>query len=157
MDYAEAVARDGTPAPARRERSLSFEVKQRHSNSRPRQGILRVGARVIQTPCVWLGLPPHRRPHLWEFFENPTLLVNAAAIAGVGPKKAGKLISLSKELTAKCTLMMDSGGFQIQKSGLIPLDPQELLGLYSQVAPHLAVVLDHPLSPSMSSRDHRRA
>lgn len=156
-DYLDPVPVHNTFSPRGREGSLSFEVTHNRSRSRPRQGILQVGNRVVRTPCVWFGLPPNRTPRLWEYLEDPNLLVNAASIACFGPGKRDRLIRLSKDIARQCTLMMDSGGFQIQKRGEIPLDPRDILRVYSEVSPDLAVILDHPLSPSRSLRSNRDA
>lgn len=46
---------------------------------------------------------------------------------------------------------MDSGGYQLQSRRRYSLRPQDVLSVYSKLAPDIGAILDHPLRPSSHS------
>ncbi|MHA2282186.1 MAG: tRNA-guanine transglycosylase [Promethearchaeota archaeon] len=120
-------------------------------------------SKKVQTPAFWLGyLLTGIRP--WEHitkkendFQVENILVNAYEI--IQKKKEREEMEkkgLREHLNFKGNVLMDSGGFLFQKKQVMDIKPETISGLYEELKPDMAVVLDHPFSPKEDAKTNKK-
>ncbi len=67
-----------------------------------------------------------------------------------------KAIDKFNDIKRKTTVMMDSGGFLLQKNKKMQIRPEKIAEIYSIFRPDIGVVLDYPLDPLLSKEDNAK-
>src|SRR5256885_14331812 len=138
---------------------ISFSRTGRSAVAGPssRRGMLRIGGWTIRTPCVWFGCLPHRTPRIWELLDSSNIMVNAASIFSFRQQSTrDRLVEVCHGIKRRAPLMMDSGGFQLQRGNQLDFDVKSLTALYTKVRPLLGIVLDYPMAPGHTESESRR-
>lgn len=128
---------------------LRFAFSSRDGKGIARTGVLTIGRRAVETPCVWLGANLRHAPHLRGGLRRPNLIVSATDL-GWGVLGGGTLPTRAKRWfrpEGRPPLMMDSGGFHLINHPSAPLTPERVARAYRLVRPEIGAVLDIPFSP----------
>lgn len=137
-----------------------FKVEYYDSKTNARLGILKINGKKLTTPTLWLGSLINTHPFPWKYFKVDNIMVNSYEILtnGIQKQKLNRNQKIHDILDMKGLVMMDSGGFQLQKANNLEISPVKILEIYKEMKPDLAVVLDHPLTTSFSEikENHER-
>lgn len=106
--------------------------------------------RKLKFPFLWLTQLSSLYPRPWEYFGVEGIMLNAYDIL----KKPKIVERMKKEkvhryLGFNGQVAIDSGGFLFMKHKELPISPIKLVELYESWKPNFAVVLDHPVFPSL--------
>jgi 7-cyano-7-deazaguanine tRNA-ribosyltransferase len=134
---------------------FSFEVKE--TDLMGRVGVMRVGGKSFETPCltpvihpVWRDIPPSQ----FKAMGFDVLMTNSYILY-----KRKRSEALEKGLHDLIgfdgVLMTDSGGYQVLEYGDTGFTPEEIAEFQSKIGSDLAVTLDKPTGYS-SSRKYAR-
>ena len=121
-------------------------------------GYLYVNGHRIPTPVNWLTSPTQfGKVNPWARFKVDGVMVNAYDILSSSQKAKNALeAGLPSFLDYDGPIMMDSGGFLFLRNNRRVADIQELINLYEKFKPDIAVTLDFPFSPNLTSSNRKK-
>ena len=132
--------------------AFSFEVKE--SDLMGRVGLMRVGGKTVETPCLTPVVHPVWRDiKLSQFKEMgfEMLMTNSYILY-----RRARAEALEKGLHALVdfdgALMTDSGGYQVLEYGDADVTPEEIASFQAGIGSDLAVTLDQPTGYSNSRK-----
>ncbi len=139
---------------------VKFKVKVHDRATYARKGRLEINIdgrrRKIETPVLWFGDLFFSTIKLWEYIKVDTIMFNAYEILSKQNSKLNKIIDKFNNIKRKSTVMMDSGGFLLQKNKQMRIRPEKIAKIYSLFKPDVGVVLDYPLNPLSSKEDNTK-
>ena len=151
---------------------IKFKIKAHDEVTHARGGCLEINVngcrKRIETPALWFGDLFFSTIKLWEFMKVNTVMFNAYEIlskqnckrAKSRKKKFNDIINKAidkfNDIKRKTTVMMDSGGFLLQKNKKMRIRPEKIAKIYSIFRPDIGVVLDYPLDPLSSKEDNAK-
>mgnify|MGYP001089913282 CR=1 FL=1 len=111
----------------------------------------------ISSPMLWFSQEIGKRPEPWKYFQVDGVLVNAYKILKQ-PSIANRLreSKVHSYLKFPGPVMMDSGGFLFMTKRSMRVLPDTIAELYESTKPDYGVVLDHPLTIGLTTREARR-
>ncbi|HUI86406.1 MAG TPA: tRNA guanosine(15) transglycosylase TgtA [Nitrososphaerales archaeon] len=131
---------------------LSFEVKE--SDLLGRIGVLTVGGKQVETPCLFPVIHPVRQSvstrELSEMGYRG-LMTNSLILYG---RRRDEAVAkgLHKLLDFDGMFMTDSGGYQVLEYGQVDVDHRRIAQFQSSIGSDLAVTLDRPTGYSLSRK-----
>lgn len=114
-----------------------------------RTGILSVNGKLLQSPCIFLGHSFNRgNPLPWHYFNVDSLLTNAydLLVQKIDVTRVRQILDFDG------ILMMDSGGYQIQRFKR-DINLKTILRIQERSKPDIAIPLDYPLTPKMNNKE----
>lgn len=151
---------------------VKFKVKVHDRATYARKGRLEINIdgrrRKIETPVLWFGDLFFSTIKLWEYIKVNTVMFNAYEILSKQNSKRtnyqtkktsnsiDRAIDKFNNIKRKSTVMMDSGGFLLQKNKQMRIRPENIAKIYSLFKPDIGVVLDYPLNPLSSKEDNTK-
>ncbi len=114
-----------------------------------RTGTVSVNGKLLKSPCIFLGHSFNRgNPLPWHYFNVDSLLINAYDIL----VQKIDVTRVRQILDFDGVLMMDSGGYQIQRFNR-NIDLKTIIHIQEMSKPDIAIPLDYPLTPEMNSKE----
>ncbi|MFX1520343.1 MAG: tRNA-guanine transglycosylase [Promethearchaeota archaeon] len=114
-----------------------------------RTGNLSVNGKLLKSPCIFLGHSFNRgNPFPWHYFNVDSLLINAYDLL----VQKIDAIRVRQILEFDGVLMMDSGGYQIQRFKK-DIDLETIVRIQEMSKPDIAIPLDYPLTPKMNNKE----
>jgi len=129
---------------------FAFEVKE--TDLLGRIGVLKVGGKVLETPCLFPVIHPVRQlipPRTLESMGFHGLMTNSYIIHSRRREEALQK-GLHRMLDFDGVLMTDSGGYQVLEYGDLELDYAQVAQFQADIGTELAVTLDRPTGFSKS-------
>jgi len=132
---------------------ISFEVKE--TDLMGRVGVLKVGGKSIETPCLVPVIHPVLRDIPLEKYTEMGFgaLMTNSLITYRRRKEEAIEKGLHRMLGYDGIIMTDSGGYQVLQYGAVDITPSVIGKFQSDIGSNLAVTLDRPTGYSLS-RDY---
>jgi 7-cyano-7-deazaguanine tRNA-ribosyltransferase len=131
---------------------FSFEVKD--TDLLGRVGVLKVGGKTLETPCLLPVIHPVNQAVSTDDLRSmgfKGLMTNSYIIRSRRKEEALKR-GIHEMLGFDGVLMSDSGGYQVLEYGALEVGYQEVASLQAEIGSDLAVTLDRPTGYPQSRR-----
>lgn len=112
----------------------------------------------IQYPMLWLSqIVRASDSSPWKHFKVDGILMNAYDFMQHPTKfEEVKKRKIHDFLGYEGPVIMDSGGFLFMKKKRVDVTAKQIISFYEESKPNFGVVLDHPIIPTLSSKESMR-